>query len=504
MRTSGVLMPIFSLCSKYGIGTLGKEAYNFIDFLKKAGQTYWQILPVGVTSFGDSPYQSFSSYAGNPYFIDLELLAEDVLLNTEEIENFSWGEDALNVDYEILYQNRYKILHIAHSRFTKNIPEDFKAFEQENAFWLDDYALYSALKDYHNGASFDCWSDEYKLRENEALEKIKISLKNEISFYKTVQYLFFKQWKKLKAYANSNGVYIIGDIPIYVAYDSADVWSEPEQFLLDSKLKPVSVAGCPPDAFSEDGQLWGNPLYNWDYMEKNDFNWWIKRLSFATGLYDVVRIDHFRAFSAYFSIPYGNKTAKNGKWVKCPGKKLFETVKNKLGEQRIIAEDLGTIDDDVRELLSYTKFPGMKVLQFAFSPQSESSYLPHNIGKNCVVYTGTHDNDTAIGYLNEASAEEVKFAREYLRISKDESFNWAMIKSAMATSADTVILQMQDFLGLDNKARINKPSTSDNNWKWRIGQGCVNDWLAKIIYDCTALYFRLPNSKINDKSVNNA
>ncbi len=501
MRTSGVLMPIFSLCSKYGIGTLGSEAYNFIDFLKKAGQTYWQILPVGVTSFGDSPYQSFSSYAGNPYFIDLELLVKDGLLKTEEIEALDWGDDASAVDYEIIYQNRYRILHTAHSRFINNIPDDFESFKNENAFWLEDFALYSALKDYHNGASFDCWEDDFKFKKAEAIENIKLELSDNILFYKTVQFLFFKQWNNLKKYANDKGIYLIGDIPIYVAYDSADVWSEPEQFLLDEKFKPVSVAGCPPDAFSEDGQLWGNPLYNWDYMEQNDFNWWIKRLGFATKLYDVVRIDHFRAFSAYFSIPYGNKTAKGGKWIKCPGKKLFETVKNKFGEQQIIAEDLGTIDDDVRELLKYTGFPGMKVLQFAFSPDSESSYLPHNIGKNCVVYTGTHDNDTAIGYLKEASAEEIKFAREYLRVSKDESFNWALIKSAMATSADTVIIQMQDFLGLDNEARINKPSTTDNNWRWRIGQGCVNDWLAQIIYDCTALYFRLPNSKINDKSV---
>ena len=504
MRTSGVLMPIFSLCSKYGIGTLGKEAYNFVDFLKKAGQTYWQILPVGVTSFGDSPYQCFSSYAGNPYFIDLEFLVEDGLLNIEEIEELSWGEDASKVDYEILYQNRYKILHTAHLRFIKNIPDDFKTFESENAFWLEDYALYSALKGYHNGASFDYWVDEYKFRDNEAISKIKVCLEKEISFYKTIQYLFFKQWKKLKNYSNSKGVYIIGDIPIYVAYDSADVWSEPYQFLLDNELKPISVAGCPPDAFSDDGQLWGNPLYNWDYMEKNQFEWWIRRINFATTLYDVVRIDHFRAFSAYFSIPFGDKTAKNGKWIKCPGKKLFETVENKLGAQSIIAEDLGTIDDDVRELLKYTGFPGMKVLQFAFSPDSESSYLPHNIEKNCVVYTGTHDNNTAIGYLKEASAEEIKFIREYLRISENESFNWALIKSAMATSADTVILQMQDFLGLDNEARINKPSTSENNWKWRIGQGCVNNWLAQIIYDCTALYFRLPDTKIRDNSVKNA
>ena len=492
MRSSGVLMPIFSLPSKYGIGTLGKAAYDFIDFLNKAGQTYWQILPTGVTGFGDSPYQSVSAFAGNPYFIDLDLLIEDGLLTKKDIEKFDWGKDYSKVDYEVMYNSKYAILRIAYKNFKNKTFKDYEDFLEKNSFWLDDYALFRAIKELHKGASFDVWEDGYKNRVPSFIEKAKTEFKEEIEFYKFIQYIFASQWKILKKYANKKGVKIIGDIPIYVAYDSSDVWGCPEQFQLEKDYTPKAVAGCPPDAFSEDGQFWGNPLYNWDYMKKDGFSWWLRRISHCAELFDVVRIDHFRAFSAYYSIPYGDKTAKNGRWIKCPGKELFVTLKDKLGELNIIAEDLGTIDDDVRGLLKFTGFPGMKVLQFAFDPQSESSYLPHNIDKNCVVYTGTHDNDTAIGYMKGLSAKNLKFIKEYLRISDNESFNWALIKSAMATSGDTVILQMQDFLGLDNSARINHPSTNENNWQWRIGEGCTNDWLAGIIYDITKLYYRLP------------
>lgn len=492
MRTSGILMPIFSLPSKYGIGTLGKEAYNFIDFLKKSGQTYWQILPIGTTSFGDSPYQSFSSFAGNPYFVDLELLKDEGLLKTEEIESFKWGEKPTIVDYAQIYFSRYKVLRLAYKKFKQNKPSDFENFLLENEGWIHNYALFSALKDYHNGASFDKWEKDFKFKNPQCIANFESERAEDIEFYKMIQYFFSKQWFNLKEYANKNGIYIIGDIPIYTAYDSADVWSEPEQFQLSKDLTPKAVAGCPPDAFSEEGQLWGNPLYNWNYMKKNDYDWWIRRIAYSSKLYDMVRIDHFRAFSAYYSIPYGDKTAVNGVWKKGPGKAIFKTLNSALGKLNIIAEDLGTIDQDVRNLLEFTKFPGMKVLQFAFNPESESSYLPHNIGEDCVVYTGTHDNDTAIGYMLEAEAEEVEFMREYLRINENDSFNWSLIKAAMATNADTVILQMQDFLGLDNTARINKPSTIGDNWQWRITEGCTNDWLAQIIYDCTKTYFRLP------------
>lgn len=491
MRTSGVLMPIFSLPSKYGIGTLGKAAYDFVDFLRKAGQTYWQILPTGITGFGDSPYQSVSAFAGNPYFIDLELLCKDGYITKTDIEALDWGEDYSKVDYPQMYESKYKILRTAYDSFKKEIPSDYEEFANENEFWLNDFALYSAIKTYHNEASFDVWEKGFLMRETEYIKRAETEFKEDIGFHKFVQYLFASQWKKLREYANENGVKIVGDIPIYVALDSADVWSCPEQFQLEKDYTPKAVAGCPPDAFSADGQLWGNPLYDWDYMKKDGFSWWIKRIKHCAELFDVVRIDHFRAFSAYYSIPYGDKNAKNGKWVKCPGKELFDTLNEKLGSLNIIAEDLGTIDDDVRALLKYTCFPGMKVLQFAFEPGYESSYLPHNIIKNCVVYTGTHDNDTAIGYMKGLPEKTLKYLKDYLRIADNESFNWALIKSAMATPADTVILQMQDFLGLDNTARINTPATDENNWQWRIGEGCTNDWLAQIIYDITKLYYRL-------------
>ncbi len=493
MRTSGILMPVFSLPSKYGIGTLGKAAYDFVDFLKKSGQSHWQILPLGVTGYGDSPYQCFSAYAGNPYFIDLEELVEDKLLTFREIEALDWGEDNNRVDYSVMYISRYKALRIAYTRFKQNQPEDFDGFIAENSFWLEDYALYSAIKESLGGVSVKDWNDGYKTREPEYIEKAKTELSDEIGFHKMLQYLFSKQWFALKKYANENGIGIIGDIPIYVAFDSADVWSEPEQFLLDEKLLPKAVAGCPPDGFCPDGQLWGNPLYDWDYMQNDGFNWWIKRIEYSSKLYDMVRIDHFRAFAAFYSIPYGSKTAANGKWVKGPEKALFEAINKKLGKLNIIAEDLGSIDEPVRKLLQFTGFPGMKVLQFAFGSDSENEYLPHNItDRNCIVYTGTHDNDTAIGYMKEAPKAELEFAKKYLNLGEAQSFNWALIKAAMATPANWSIFQMQDFLGLDNSARINAPSTLGDNWRWRIDSACLNDWLAKIIYDTTSVYGRLP------------
>lgn len=499
MRSSGILMPIFSLPSKYGIGTLGEEAYKFIDFLKKSGQTYWQILPIGTTGFGDSPYQSFSAYAGNPYFIDLDFLINDGLLNKKDVENIKWYEEPDKVNYEILYKSRYQVLRKAYEKFRISPPPDFEKFKSENDYWLKNYAMYSAIKDCHNGMPFYMWEDGYKFRNNEFIKKTETDLSEEIGFYEMLQYLFSAQWFKLKEYANRNGIKIIGDIPIYVAADSADVWGEPEQFMLDKDLQPYAVAGCPPDAFSDEGQLWGNPLYDWKYMENDGFKWWINRMAYSSRLYDIIRIDHFRAFSAFYSIPYGEKTAVNGKWIKGPSKRLFTALEKSLGKLNIIAEDLGTIDDEVRELLNFTKYPGMKVLQFAFTPDTESSYLPHNIIKNCVVYTGTHDNDTAIGFMKDAESSQVKFMREYLRIDDSDSFNWSLIKAAMATSADTVILQMQDFLGLDNSARINIPSTLGGNWQWRISENCCNDWLAKIIYDCTNIYFRLPKTCKSNK-----
>ena len=499
MRSCGILMPIFSLPSRYGIGTLGKEAFRFIDFLKTAGQTYWQILPTGKTGFGDSPYQSVSAFAGNPYFVDLEDLIGQELLTKAECDAADFGNDNAAVDYGKLYENRKPLLKKAVERFwQKGDKAAYIAFEKENETWLNDYALFCAIKN-ENGGSLADFESGLLHRDDSAISDARERLKNEILYEKTVQFWFFSQWKKLRAYANQNGVSIIGDIPIYVSYDSADVWAQPEYFRLDGDLRPKSVAGCPPDAFSADGQLWGNPLYDYDEMARDGFSWWIKRLEHSLKLYDLIRIDHFRGFESYFSIPAADKTAKGGKWVKGPGTALFDAVEEKLGKLPLIAEDLGHITEPVRELLAKTGYPGMAVLQFAFDPSGDSRYLPHNITKNCAVYTGTHDNDTICGYIKSCSEPKRKFCIDYLRLNENEGYHWGMIKAAMQSCADICILCMQDFMGLDSSARINTPATNGGNWQWRIDGGCINDWLAGIINDYTALYRRKPKKAFDFK-----
>lgn len=489
MRASGILMPIFSLPSSYGIGTFGKSAFEFVDFLIESGQTYWQILPLNPTSFGDSPYQSFSSFAGNPYFVDLDLLKDDGLINSAEIEACDFGDNSSKIDYEKLYLNRYPLLRKAFARFVPD--NNYYAFIKENYHWIDEYALYMAIKDSQNSKAFYEWDDSLKSRNDAALNKAKENYIDDIKFYKFLQFKFFEQWSKLKNYANKNGIKIIGDIPIYVALDSADVWSNPKQFQLKDDYTPRAVAGVPPDAFSEDGQLWGNPLYDWDYMKSDNYAWWKSYLKHALERYDVVRIDHFRGFESYFSIPYGDKNAKNGKWVKGPDVDLFNTFKAEFGNDLpIIAEDLGVITPAVKNLLSATDFPGMKVLQFAFSVNNDNAYLPHNIIKKCVVYTGTHDNDTIMGWLHSATSAQIKQAKNYLNHQSDDGFNWAMIKAALGSVADTCIIPMADFLSADSRARINTPSTLENNWCWRIDSGCINPWLANIIKENVTLYGR--------------
>ncbi len=494
MRTSGILMPIFSLPSRGGIGTLGKEAYRFVDFLKKSGQSWWQILPLNPTNYGDSPYQSFSSYAGNTYFIDPEFLIEDGLLTEDEFLSFDFGSDNTTIDYGKLYENRIKLLKIAFERF--NPDKEYKTFCEDNAFWLDEYALFMALKNSHSDIAWEEWEEKLRVRDAQTIESVKTEHKDVIEFYRFVQYIFSKQWFMLKAYANKNGIGIIGDIPIYVAYDSADVWSEPEQFQLDSELKPKAVAGCPPDAFSEDGQLWGNPLYNWSYMKKDNFGWWKRRLGYALKLYDMVRIDHFRGFEAYWAIPYGDKTAKGGKWLKGPNMALFNEIKREFGDNLpIIAEDLGFLTPEVHKMLKKSGFPGMKVLQFAFTVDVDSDYLPHNYNKNCVVYTGTHDNDTILGWAQSAEKEDLSMAIKYLHVDEQEGINWAMMRAALMSVGEICILTMQDIIGLGTEARINIPSTVGGNWQWRIDGNCINDWLAGIVYENTALYFRVPEDQ---------
>lgn len=494
MRTCGILMPIFSLASKGGIGTFGSEAYRFVDFLKKAKQSYWQILPLNPTNYGDSPYQSFSSFAGNPYFIDPELLIKDSLLTESEFSSFDFGDNQYKIDYGKLYENRIKMLKIAFSRFKKN--NDYENFCQENSFWLEDYALFMALKNSQNDSSWENFTKDLRLRKPQAIQKAKQDYKETIEFYSFLQYIFSKQWFALKKYANQNGIKIIGDIPIYVAYDSADVWADPKQFQLDDELTPTAVAGCPPDAFSENGQLWGNPLYDWNFMKKEKYAWWKRRLKYALSLYDVIRIDHFRGFESYYSIPYGSENAIKGKWKKGPNIALFKEIETELGKNLpIIAEDLGFLTPKVLEMLKKSGFPGMKVLQFAFDSEEDSYYLPHNYQNNCVVYTGTHDNDTVIGWANSANEGAIKMAELYLHAKRDNSFNWAMIRAAMMSVADTCILMMPDLIGLDSAGRINTPSTIGQNWGWRIDGSCINDWLAKIIAENTETYGRNPENK---------
>ena len=395
-------MPIFSLPSPYGIGTMGQAARDFLDFLQAGGQSYWQLLPVGPTSYGDSPYQSFSSFAGNPYFIDLDDLAADGLLEPSEYQNLDWGQPD-KVDYGLLYAARYPVLRKAVKRLLAGPPADYQAFLSENSDWLDNYALFMAVKGEYGGVSWQEWPEGLRLRQDKALAGARARLEDEIRFWLGVQYLFFRQWDALKALAHQRGISIIGDLPIYVALDSADVWASPGQFQLDEDLAPTEVAGCPPDAFTADGQLWGNPLFDWEKMKEDGYRWWLRRIGFQFRLFDVLRIDHFRGFDEYYAIPYGDKTARNGRWKPGPGLDFFKTVNRELGRREIIAEDLGFLTDTVRKLLKNTGYPGMKVLEFAFDPKNrDSEYLPHRFQRNCVVYAGTHDNETIEGWLESA------------------------------------------------------------------------------------------------------
>lgn len=491
-RGSGIIMHIASLPGKYGIGTFGKEAYEFADFLKKAGQRYWQILPLGQTSYGDSPYQSFSAFAGNPYFIDFDVLEKDGLLNKEDYDGINFGDNPEVIDYGVLFNEKMNLLRLAYENCKKNKPDDFETFEKAEVSWLDDYALFMAVKTNFNLKSSQTWDDDIRLRKEETLNKYKKELADEIKYWKFLQYEFFKQWKNLKDYVNKLGIEIIGDIPIYVAEDSADLWSNPKVFLLDEKtLKPIKIAGCPPDAFSATGQLWGNPIYNWEYLEEAGYKWWINRIKQSLKLYDVLRIDHFRGFEAYWAVPYGDKTAQNGEWIKGPEMKLFNAIKEELGDINIIAEDLGLLTEETISFREETGFPGMKVLEFAFSGESKNSYLPHNYEKDSVAYTGTHDNDTVRGWIETTGGEaEVKNAIEYLKLTEEEGYNWGFIRGIWSSVANTSMALMQDFLNLGNEARLNFPSTMGKNWSWRVKENVFTNELANKIYRLTEIYGR--------------
>lgn len=492
MRRNGMLLPIASLPSPYGIGGFSKEAYEFIDLLEETGQKLWQILPLGPTSYGDSPYQSFSTFAGNPYFIDLDTLAEKGWLTKEACEASDYGDNESYIDYGRIYNSRFVLLKQAFLNSDILSDEKFTEFCKANQHWLPDYALYMALKNQNDGKSWIEWEEEIRLRKPEAVEYYKKELEEECNFYEFLQYEFHEQWTKVKEYAHKKGIQIVGDVPIYVAFDSADTWANPELFQLDEKNLPLGVAGCPPDAFSATGQLWGNPLYNWAYHKKTGYDWWLKRIAYCFDLYDIVRIDHFRGFDEYYSIPYGDETAVNGHWEKGPGMDLFNTVKEKLGELDIIAEDLGFLTESVFQLLKDSGYPGMKVLQFAFDPSEDSDYLTYKYQRNCVVYTGTHDNDTTAGWFEKLSDGDKEVALRYMNsfYTPKEEQHWDLIALAMRSTADTCIIPVQDFLGLGSEARINMPSTLGDNWKWRTTKGAFSEELKEKIRRMTKLYGR--------------
>lgn len=489
-RSAGILLSISSLWSKYGIGCFSESAYQFVDWLKMAGQTYWQILPLGPTGYGDSPYQSFSTFAGNPYYISLEELIKENLLTKEECDAADFGSDPCKVDYGKLYENRYPLLRKAYKNSNIAQKEDFINFCSEND-WLDDYALFMAVKEKFHQTAWNEWDEDIRLRKKDALCAYSKELAEEIEFYKFLQYHFYKQWKKLKAYANEQGIKLIGDIPIYVAFDSADTWANPQLFQLDKENLPTAAAGCPPDGFSAKGQLWGNPLYRWDYHKKTKFQWWILRMKHAFKLYDVVRIDHFRGFDEYYSIPYGETTAVNGHWEAGPGMDLFNTIEQELGKKEVIAEDLGFVTESVRQLVKDSGFPNMKVLEFAFDARDSGGkdYLPHNYEKNCVAYIGTHDNQTAKSWFQTITKEERQTVRDYMcdANTPDEKIYRVLVGALMRSRANLCMISMQDYLELDDSARMNTPSTLGGNWSWRMKKEDISKTLQKEILTITTL-----------------
>lgn len=489
-RSSGILFPISSLPSPYGIGTFGKAAYEFADFLKAAGQKYWQVLPLGPTSYGDSPYQSFSTNAGNPYFIDLDMLIEDGLLTKEEVKKEKWGTNPRYVDYGQIYISRFRVLEKAKERGYKSLINEIGAFVDDNP-WVENYALFMALKKHFNMISWQEWPEEdIRLHDKDAVLKYKMELAEDMEFYIFIQYLFFKQWDKLKKYINGLGIEIIGDLPIYVALDSCDVWAEPEFFSLDDENYPVEVAGVPPDYFSADGQLWGNPCYDWDAMKKDGYRWWLRRIEGAVKLYDVLRIDHFRGFDEYWAVPAGQETARNGQWKPGPGMDLVGLLSSTFPKTEFIAEDLGQPSPTVVKLLNDSKWPGMKVLEFAFDSGEANNYQPHTYDKNCICYTGTHDNATVMEWYQTAKKADRKYAKEYLGISRFEKFNWGMIRGGMSSVAVLFVAQMQDYLGLGKFNRINIPGTKSGNWQWRLLKNELSEELAEKILQLVHMYER--------------
>ena len=497
-RTSGVLLSVTSLPSKYGIGCFDQAAYDFVDWLEKAGQKYWQILPLGATSHSgafDSPYQAYSAFAGNPYFISLDALVEEGVLTVAECEGVNFGTDPQHVDYQALFENRLSLLHKAYERSQIHLNGDYQNFCKDNFWWLDDYALFMAVKDFFGGASWNQWPNDIRMHYSFALDYYREKLYFDVEFQKYLQFKFYEQWSALKKYANDKDIQIVGDMPIYVSPDGSDIWAQPEMFQLDENNMPTQIAGCPPDGFSADGQVWGNPLYRWDYHKATGYHWWITRMWYSYKLYDVVRIDHFRGFDEYFAIPATSNSAKDGHWEKGPGMDLFNTLRNALGERGVIAEDLGLMTEGVRRLVKDRGFPNMKVLQFAFDKEDiggGNDYLPHNYNQNCVVYTGTHDNETISGWFLGLGKEDRDFVRDYMG-DQDTAIKWMykkLIAMAMRSTANMCIIPAQDWLGLDNSSRMNMPGTVDANWSWRLTPGQITDELAQEVLIITKRYGR--------------
>jgi 4-alpha-glucanotransferase len=498
-RSSGILLHPTSFPSRFGIGDLGIEAYNFIDFLRETQQQYWQVLPLGPTGYGNSPYASYSAVAGNFLLISPQKLLEQGLLSSEDLANLP-EFDPNKVNYEQVVPFKSGLLKKACEKFkTQAAPtqqKEFAGFCDIKAYWLDDYALFMALKDANGGGSWYSWEPEVRSRQPEAMDRVRQEMEAEIFYYKYTQFEFFRQWSELKNYANMAGIEIIGDIPIYVAHDSADVWSNPDIFSLDENTGEASLmAGVPPDYFSATGQLWGNPVYKWDELEKQDFKWWVKRFEAMLDYIDVIRIDHFRGFEAYWAVKQGEKTAINGEWIKAPGDKLFEEIKQKLGKLPVLAEDLGVITPEVEALRDKFEFPGMKVLQFAFGSDPGNPFLPFNYNRNCVVYTGTHDNDTTIGWFNQAGDYEKQNLLLYLGSVSPEGINWDLIRLALSSVANQAIIPLQDILGLDTQGRMNTPSVAEGNWDWRYQSEVLTHELRSKLKKLTTLYGRAPQVK---------
>lgn len=491
-RGSGILLAISSLPSSYGIGTLGNAAFRFVDLLVDLKQKYWQVLPIGPTSFGDSPYQAMSVFAGNPYLIDLDNLIDEGLLSQNEISSYKWGNDRTGIDYAVLFENRYKILRQAFGRFRRE-QEAFLKFQMEQKDWLEDYALFMAIKHEHHDESWERWEEDLRKREPAALENSRERLKEDICFWKFCQYEFYNQWKALKEYANTRGVRIIGDVSFYMGLDSADVWANQELFLLEPDGTPSCVAAAVPDKFSSHGQVWGNPVYNWKRMEESGFLWWKRRILNRTKMFDVIRIDHFLGIVKDYTVPYGAWNASNGKWLKGPGRKLTNALNEVIGDCYFIADDYGgkTPIPGVKKLLDKAGWPGMKVLMFAFDGDTANEHLPHNyIDHHTVVYAGTHDNETIVGYFHEKTEYELAYIYEYLNISSKEDIPDALIRAAYASTADIAIIQMQDVLKLGNEARMNAPSTVGLNWRWRLGTEQLSEERRTWIRNLAAVYRR--------------